>query len=51
MVKSKSKTLIASEVVNFIPNTTRSGMGQSLTIIVYSSGLLDISKAGRFKKE
>ena len=36
IVQSKYKALLTSEVVNFIPNTTRSGLGKSLTLIGYS---------------
>ena len=51
IVLSKSKELLASDVVNFIPNTSRSGLGKYLTLIGYSSGFPEIAKASRFKKE
>ena len=50
-VLSKSKTLLASDVVNFIPNRSRSGLGKLLTMIGYSSGLPEIAEASQFKKE
>ena len=40
IVLSKYKGLFASDVVNFIPNTTRSGLVQYLTLIGYSSSSL-----------
>ena len=43
MVLSKYKELIASDVVNFIPNRTRSGLVKLLTLIGYSSGLPGIA--------
>ena len=51
IVSPKSKALLASDVVNFIPNTTRSGLGQSLTLIGYSSGFPVMAEASRFNKE
>ena len=51
IVLLKSKALIASDVVNFIPNTTRSGLGQSLTLIGHSSEFYDMAKAIKIKKE
>ena len=39
IVQSKSKPLLSIEVVNFIPKTPHSGLGQSLTLTGYSSGL------------
>ena len=51
IVLLKYKALLASDVVNFIPDTTRSGLRQSLTLIVYSSVLPEISEAIIIKKE
>ena len=51
IVLLKSKSLLASAVVNFIPKTTRSGLGQSLTLIDYSSELSAISEASQIEKE
>ena len=51
IVLLKSRALLASDVVNFIPNTTRSGLGQSLTMIGYSSEFPDIAESSRIKKE
>ena len=45
IVLSKSKALLESDVVNFIPNTSRSGLEQSLTLIGYSSGFPDIAES------
>ena len=39
IVQSKFKALLVSEVVKFIPKMTRSGLGQSLTLTGYISGL------------
>ena len=50
MVLSKSKALLDSDVVNFILNMTRSGLGQLLTLIGYSSELTDMAESSRFKK-
>ena len=51
MILSKSKALLASDVVNFIPNVTRSGMGQSIKLIGYSNGLPEIAESRQLKKE
>ena len=48
---SKSKALLASDVVNFIPNTTRPDLGQLLTLIGYSSGFPEMDESSKFKKE
>ena len=37
--------LLASDVVKCIPNTTCSGLGQSLTMIGYSSGFTEMAEA------
>ena len=50
MVSSKSKALLDSDVVNFILNMTRSGLGKLLTLIGYSSELPDMAESSRFKK-
>ena len=47
----KYKALLSSDVVNFIPNTTCSGLGQLLTLIGYSSEFPEISEASQIKKE
>ena len=47
----KSKALLTSDVVNFIPNTTRSGLEKLLTLIGYSSELPEISEASEINKE
>ena len=39
IVQSLFKALISSKVVNFIPKTTNTGIGQSLTLTGYSIGL------------
>ena len=39
IVQKKFKALLASEIVNFIPETPRSGLGRTLTLTGYSSGL------------
>ena len=39
IVHSKFKELLSSEVFNFKPKTPRSGLGQSLILTGYSSGL------------
>ena len=51
IVLLKAKALLASDVVNFIPKTTRSGLGQSLTLIGYSSELTAMAQVRRIKKE
>ena len=51
IVLLKAKALLASDVVNFITNTTRSGLGQPLTLIGYSNELIEIAEASRIKKE
>ena len=51
IVLYKYKAILSSYVVNFIPNTTRSGLEQSLTLIGYSSGLPEMAEASLFKKE
>ena len=47
----KSKALLASNVVNFIPKLTCSGLGQSLTLIGYSNEFPEIAEASQIKKE
>ena len=51
IISSKSKALLASDVVNLIPNTTGSDLGKFLTLIGYSSGLDEMAEASQFKKE
>ena len=51
IVLLKYKALLASDVVNFISNTTRSGLGKSLTLIGYSSEVQEIAEASRISKE
>ena len=45
IVLLKSKALLASDVVKFIPNTARSGLVQSLTLIGYIIGLTEMAEA------
>ena len=51
IVLSKYKALLASDVVNFIPNTTRSGLGKLLTLIGYISELPEMAESSLIKKE
>ena len=50
IVLLESKALLASDVVNFIPKQTRSGLGQLLTLIGYSNELPENAEASRIKK-
>ena len=51
IVLLKYNALLASDVVKFILNTTRSGMVKLLTLIGYSSGLHDMAESIRNKNE
>ena len=46
----ESKALLASDVVNFILNTSHLGLGKSIILIGCSSGLPEISEGSQFKR-